>query len=137
MATLKMYMLLQETTMHVDQILKKDQEAVNQFAQNHIGQLTKVLPERPQDVLPSNTVPNPREDIKVITTQSSITLVGSSVPPPRPLSSFKKVERDPKTITDQVHISCPKSTARVPPSVVQPSPASTSSMIPERNPHQP
>nr|GEV54560.1 reverse transcriptase domain-containing protein [Tanacetum cinerariifolium] len=36
--------------------------------------------------LPSNTVPNPREDLKVITTRSGVTLAGSSVSP----SSSKK-----------------------------------------------
>ncbi|GKC14737.1 hypothetical protein Tco_1011519, partial [Tanacetum coccineum] len=33
--------------------------------------------------LPSNTIPNPREDLKAITTQSGATLAGPSVPPPR------------------------------------------------------
>ncbi|GKC73191.1 reverse transcriptase domain-containing protein, partial [Tanacetum coccineum] len=67
------------------------------------------LQERPQGVLPSNTVPNPREDLKAITTRSGVTLVGPSIPPP-PLSSFKEVEQEPETIMDQ---------------------------IPEPNPHQP
>ncbi|GJU94447.1 reverse transcriptase domain-containing protein [Tanacetum coccineum] len=69
---------------------------------------------------------------------------GPSVPSPPPCSS-KEVERDPETITDQV---LTESTTRVPPLVVQPSsasrpselpaaPSSSSSVIPERNPHQP
>ncbi|GJZ42571.1 reverse transcriptase domain-containing protein [Tanacetum coccineum] len=74
-----------------------------------------------------------------------IVLAGPSVPPP-PLSSYsKEVERDPETITAQI---LPKSTTRVPPPVVQPSPSSRSSEIPlspssspsklpNRNPHQP
>ncbi|GKE93873.1 reverse transcriptase domain-containing protein, partial [Tanacetum coccineum] len=60
-------------------------------------------------------------------------------------SSSNEVERDSDTITDQVP---PKSTTRVPPLVVQsfpssrsveihPSPVSTSSELPKRNPHQP
>ncbi|GJU54284.1 reverse transcriptase domain-containing protein [Tanacetum coccineum] len=99
--------------------------------------------ERPQGVLPSNTVPNPQEDLKVITTQSGVTLAGPSVPPP-PLSSSKEVVPEPETIMDQV---LTESTTKVPPPVVQPSPASTSSelppapvsspAIPEPNPHQP
>ncbi|GKA29241.1 reverse transcriptase domain-containing protein [Tanacetum coccineum] len=52
-------------------------------------------------VLPSNTVPNPREVLKVITTRSGVTLVGPLVPP-HPLSSSKEVERDPESTTDQV-----------------------------------
>ncbi|GKF04696.1 reverse transcriptase domain-containing protein, partial [Tanacetum coccineum] len=45
--------------------------------------------ERPQGVLSSNTIPNPREDLKVITTRSDVTLAGPLVPPP-PLSPFKE-----------------------------------------------
>ncbi|GJR14244.1 reverse transcriptase domain-containing protein [Tanacetum coccineum] len=82
--------------------------------------------ERPQGVLSSNIVPNPREDIKVITTQSGVTLAGSSVFPP-PLSSSKEVEREPKMTTDQI---LTESTTRVLPLAVQPSPASTSSELP-------
>ncbi|GJY62564.1 hypothetical protein Tco_0463221 [Tanacetum coccineum] len=93
-------------------------------------------------VLLSNTVPNPQEHLKVITIRSGVTLAGPLVPPP-PLSSSKEVDQDLETITDQVLI---ESTTRVPPLVVQPSPASTSSelplapvsslVIPKRNPHQ-
>ncbi|GKD72307.1 reverse transcriptase domain-containing protein, partial [Tanacetum coccineum] len=54
---------------------------------------------------------------------------GPSVPPPPLSSSSKEMEQEPKTLTDQVHIP---STTRVPPSL-----ASTSSVIPERNLHQP
>ncbi|GJZ82530.1 reverse transcriptase domain-containing protein [Tanacetum coccineum] len=86
--------------------------------------------------LPSNTIPNPKEDIKVITTRSGITLVGPSAPAPNS-SSSKEVERDPETTMDQVHISSSESTARVPSLVIQPAPASKSNEIPERNPHQP
>nr|GEX41911.1 reverse transcriptase domain-containing protein [Tanacetum cinerariifolium] len=68
--------------------------------------------------LPSNTVPNPRADLKAITTQSGVTLAGPSVSSPS-----KEVDREPKMITDQV---LTKSTNNVPPLVVQPSPASTS-----------
>nr|GEX03874.1 reverse transcriptase domain-containing protein [Tanacetum cinerariifolium] len=70
--------------------------------------------------LPSNTIPNPREDLKVITTRSDVTLAGPSVSP-HPLS--KEVDREPDTITDQV---LTESTNNFPPMVVQPSPASTS-----------
>ncbi|GKC01076.1 reverse transcriptase domain-containing protein, partial [Tanacetum coccineum] len=68
---------------------------------------------------------------------------GPSVPPP-PHSTSKEVERDPESTTNQV---LTESTTRVPPLLVQSSPASTSSelpptlvsspVIPERNPHQP
>nr|GEV67020.1 reverse transcriptase domain-containing protein [Tanacetum cinerariifolium] len=64
--------------------------------------------------LPSNTVPNPQEDLKVITTRSGVTLAGPLVSP-HPLS--KEVDREPKTITDQL---LTKRTNNVPPLVVQP-----------------
>nr|GFC43443.1 reverse transcriptase domain-containing protein [Tanacetum cinerariifolium] len=69
--------------------------------------------------LPSNTVPNPREDLKAITTRSDVTLAGPSVSPP--LS--KEVDREPETITNQVLTG---STNNVPPLVIEPSLASTS-----------
>nr|GEY38259.1 reverse transcriptase domain-containing protein [Tanacetum cinerariifolium] len=48
--------------------------------------------------LPSNTVPNPQEDLKAITTRSGVTLAGPSVSPP----PSKEVDREPEMITDQV-----------------------------------
>nr|GEU81492.1 reverse transcriptase domain-containing protein [Tanacetum cinerariifolium] len=71
--------------------------------------------------LPSNTVPNPRADLKAITTRSGITLTGPSVSP-----SSKAVDQEPETITDQ---ALTESTNNVPPLVVQPSLASTSFYI--------
>nr|GFC03442.1 hypothetical protein [Tanacetum cinerariifolium] len=38
--------------------------------------------------LPSNTVPNPREDLNVITTQSGVTLAGPWVSPKEPSPAF-------------------------------------------------
>nr|GFB94217.1 hypothetical protein [Tanacetum cinerariifolium] len=89
---------------------------------------------------PRNTVLNPQEDLKAITTQSGVTLAGPSVSPP-PFS--KKVDRETKTITDQV---LTENTIRVPPPVVQSPPTPASSEIPlplisseplKRNSHQP
>nr|GEV38343.1 hypothetical protein [Tanacetum cinerariifolium] len=66
------------------------------------GEIRKAHQEIPQGALPSNIILNPREEIKVITIRSSITLDGPSVPPP-PLSSFsKEVERDPDQTIDQM-----------------------------------
>ncbi|GKC42259.1 reverse transcriptase domain-containing protein [Tanacetum coccineum] len=99
--------------------------------------IKKAINEIPQGALPSNTIPNPREDIKVITTRSGITLAGPSVPSPNPPSSSKEVDRDLEMTMDQLHISSSESTARVPSLVIQPAPASKSNEIPKRNPHQP
>nr|GEV39453.1 reverse transcriptase domain-containing protein [Tanacetum cinerariifolium] len=64
--------------------------------------MEKAFIERPQGALPSNTIPNPRKDVKVITTRSGMTLARPSVPPPNysSYSSSKEVERDPKTTLD-------------------------------------
>ncbi|GJW24759.1 reverse transcriptase domain-containing protein [Tanacetum coccineum] len=60
---------------------------------NQMTKMEKAFNERPQCVLPSNTIPNPREDLKVITTRSGVNLVGPSVPLPYPSSNemFKKL----------------------------------------------
>nr|GEY50012.1 hypothetical protein [Tanacetum cinerariifolium] len=70
--------------------------------------------------LSSNTVPNPQEDLKAITTRSGVTLAEPSVSP-HILST--EIDQEPKTITDQV---LTRSTNNVLPLVVQLSPASTS-----------
>ncbi|GJR82561.1 reverse transcriptase domain-containing protein [Tanacetum coccineum] len=80
-----------------------------------MAKMRKALQERPQGVLPSNTVPNPQEDIKVITIRSGMTLGGPSVPSPP--SSSK--ESSPVSRSSEL-----------------PSSPSTSSVIPTRNPHQ-
>ncbi|GKD42674.1 reverse transcriptase domain-containing protein [Tanacetum coccineum] len=90
-------------------------------------EIKKSLQERPQGVLSSNTIPNPRKEIKAITTRSGNVLVGPSVLSPSSSSSSKEVEQDLEMITDQV---LTESTTRVPPLVVQPSPASRPSELP-------
>ncbi|GKG21961.1 hypothetical protein Tco_0384556 [Tanacetum coccineum] len=61
--------------------------------------------------LPSNTVANPRGDLKVITTRSGISYDGPSIPPPLP----KVVERAPEVTKDTVQ----PSTENIQPPVVQ------------------
>ncbi|GKB33130.1 hypothetical protein Tco_0872531 [Tanacetum coccineum] len=69
--------------------------------------------------LPSNTIPNPKGEMKAITTRSGATFAGPSVPSP---SHSKEVDREPETKTDQ---ELTESTNNVPPPVVQPSLDST------------
>nr|GEZ11223.1 hypothetical protein [Tanacetum cinerariifolium] len=72
-----------------------------------------------QGALPSDTVPNPREEIKAITTQSGIVLDGPSVPPPLTFSSSK--ESPPTLVSSEI-----------------PHPHTlSSSELPKRNPRQP
>ncbi|GKB14581.1 reverse transcriptase domain-containing protein [Tanacetum coccineum] len=59
---------------------------------NQMTKMEKAFNERPQGVLPSNTVSNPREEVKVITTQRGRTLAGLSVPSPTPYSSSKEAK---------------------------------------------
>ncbi|GKC08807.1 reverse transcriptase domain-containing protein [Tanacetum coccineum] len=68
--------------------------------------------------LPSNTVANPRGDVKAITTRSGVAYNGPSIPPtPSPLS--KEVERETEATKDKVQNTSLESTAHVQPSVVQ------------------
>ncbi|GKB42465.1 hypothetical protein Tco_0887407 [Tanacetum coccineum] len=94
--------------------------------------MQKILQERPLGCAPASkikdsntitsdqldTVPNPRGDIKAITTRSGNVLAGPSVPPP-PLSSSSK-ESSPSSRSSEIHL-----------------PTTFSSELPKRNPHQP
>ncbi|GJX00958.1 reverse transcriptase domain-containing protein [Tanacetum coccineum] len=77
-------------------------DAKFQLLANQMIKMENAFNERPQGGLPSNTVPNPREETKVIITRSGITLAGPSVPPPPLSSSSKEVERDPETTIDKL-----------------------------------
>ncbi|GJV60878.1 hypothetical protein Tco_1466978 [Tanacetum coccineum] len=85
---------------------------------NLMGQMQKDLQERPQGPLPSDTVPNPRGEIKAITTRSGNVLAGPLFPPPPLSSSFK--ESSPSSRSSEIHL-----------------PTTFSSELPKRNPHQP
>ncbi|GJX32691.1 reverse transcriptase domain-containing protein [Tanacetum coccineum] len=68
--------------------------------------------------LPSNTVANPRGDVKAITTRSGVAYDGPTIPPtPSPLS--KEVERETEVTKDKVQNTSLGSTAHVQPPVVQ------------------
>ncbi|GJZ63325.1 reverse transcriptase domain-containing protein [Tanacetum coccineum] len=54
--------------------------------------------------LPSNTVANPKSDLKAITTRSGVSYDGPQVPPP-PSSLPKVVEHEPEVTKDTVHPS--------------------------------
>ncbi|GJY58239.1 reverse transcriptase domain-containing protein [Tanacetum coccineum] len=111
------------------QMIKMRKDMLQMYRSNHqVNSVTpscescemrKALQERPQGALPSNTILNPREELKAITTRSGIVLAEPSVPLPPLSSSSKEVERDPETITDQYP------------------PSSSYFGLPRRNPHQP
>ncbi|GJS45678.1 reverse transcriptase domain-containing protein [Tanacetum coccineum] len=66
-------------------------------------------------LLPSNTITNPKGDLKVITTRSGVSYDGPPIPPPFS-SSPKVVEREPEVTKDPVQLS----TKKVQPLDVQP-----------------
>ncbi|GJT99722.1 reverse transcriptase domain-containing protein [Tanacetum coccineum] len=68
--------------------------------------------------LPSNTVANPKSDLKAITTRSGISYNGTQVPPP-PSSLPKVVERETEVTKDTVPPTNNGSTEDVQPLVVQ------------------
>ncbi|GJW83198.1 hypothetical protein Tco_0156343 [Tanacetum coccineum] len=71
-----------------------------------------------QGTLPSQTVPNPRQQIKAITTRSGKTLEGPSTPlVPTPVVSIpsKDPEQNPQTSTEKVQNLNLENTAQVPP----------------------
>ncbi|GKB98030.1 hypothetical protein Tco_0984167, partial [Tanacetum coccineum] len=67
--------------------------------------------------LPSNTVANPKSDLKAITTRSGVSYNGTQVPPP-PSSPPKVVERETEVIKDTVLPTNNGSTEDVQPPVV-------------------
>ncbi|GJR23947.1 reverse transcriptase domain-containing protein [Tanacetum coccineum] len=66
--------------------------------------------------LPSNTIPNPKGEIKVITTRSGVAYEGPSIPTnPSPK---KVVERETEETTDKEQTNFQGSTAQIPPPVI-------------------
>nr|GFD15934.1 hypothetical protein [Tanacetum cinerariifolium] len=56
--------------------------------------------------LSSNTMPNPKDEIKVVTTRSGLAYEGPPIPTHSPLE--KVVERDTEETTDKEHSNYPK-----------------------------
>nr|GEV27616.1 reverse transcriptase domain-containing protein [Tanacetum cinerariifolium] len=69
-----------------------------------------------QGTLPSNTVPNPKGEMKAVTTRSVLAYEGPSIPTESPLE--KVDEQNTKEILDKEHSNSSRSTAQVQPLVV-------------------
>ncbi|GJX90246.1 reverse transcriptase domain-containing protein [Tanacetum coccineum] len=91
----------------------KNMQDQNQTMQNQLTNLTDMLSKFMNansastsglGSLPSNTVANPRGDMKAITTRSGVSYDGPQVPPP-PSSLPKVVEHEPEVTKDTVHPS--------------------------------
>ncbi|GJV65342.1 reverse transcriptase domain-containing protein [Tanacetum coccineum] len=82
--------------------------------------------------LPSNTVANPRGDVKAITTRSGVSYDGPTIPPtPSPLP--KEVERETEVTKDKVQTTSLESTVHVQPPVIQ-DPIPEPEVAPKPNP---
>ncbi|GJV53105.1 hypothetical protein Tco_1448846 [Tanacetum coccineum] len=80
-----------------------------------------VVPSRPAQAspsgtLPSNTIPNPKGEMKAITTRSGVAYEGPSNPTKS--SPKKVVERETEEITDEEQNNFQVSTAQIPPPVI-------------------
>nr|GEU31325.1 reverse transcriptase domain-containing protein [Tanacetum cinerariifolium] len=89
---------------------------------------TKEIPAISSGTLPSNTIANPRSDLKAITTRSGVSYDGPQIPP-SPSFLPKVVEDEPEATKDTMHPTNNGSTEDVQPLVVP-----TESMIPTFEP---
>ncbi|GJU04543.1 reverse transcriptase domain-containing protein [Tanacetum coccineum] len=86
--------------------------------------------------LPSNTVANPKGELKAITTRSGLVLDGPSVPMPPPFINPKEDECEEETLTDPEH---GEFTIKVPPPLVQKAkpPSQRNYVVHQRDPRHP
>ncbi|GJV97245.1 reverse transcriptase domain-containing protein [Tanacetum coccineum] len=86
--------------------------------------------------LPSNTVANPKDELKVITTRSGLVLDGPTVPMPPPFINLEEDECVEDTLTDPEH---GEYTIKVPPPLVQKAkpPSQRNFVVHQRDPRYP
>ncbi|GKC29079.1 reverse transcriptase domain-containing protein, partial [Tanacetum coccineum] len=86
--------------------------------------------------LPSNTIANPKGELKAITTRSGLVLDGPTVPMPPPFINPEEDERVEETLTDPEH---GEYTIKVPPPLVQKAkpPSQRNFVIHQRDPRYP
>nr|GEX41745.1 reverse transcriptase domain-containing protein [Tanacetum cinerariifolium] len=92
--------------------------AVNYNQRNTSYRPSMIASTSSSGTLPSNTIANPRSDLKAITTRSDVSYDGPQIPPP---TSFlpKVVENEPEATKDTVQPTNNGSTEDVQPQVVQ------------------
>ncbi|GJS34404.1 reverse transcriptase domain-containing protein [Tanacetum coccineum] len=88
----------------------------NQRLESMLGNFIKMNTASTSGTLPSNTVTNPKEDLKGITTRSGVAYKGPTIPITS--SSPKVVEREPEVTKDTMPPTNNGSTEDVPPPVV-------------------
>ncbi|GJX81871.1 reverse transcriptase domain-containing protein [Tanacetum coccineum] len=92
------------------------QNQSNQRLESMLGNFIKMNTASTSGTLPSNTVTNPKEDLKGITTRSGVAYKGPTIPITS--SSPKVMERDTEVTKDTMHPTNNGSTEDVPPPVV-------------------
>ena len=107
-----------------DELLKqfmKSQDEMNRLLVSQIADLTKSLKDQPSGSgkLPSNTIANPREDAKTITTRSDVSYNGPAIPTTSSSSIPKVVESEPEATKDKELPTNNGGTNDVHPQVVQ------------------
>ncbi|MCO6517074.1 MAG: hypothetical protein J6586_11390, partial [Snodgrassella sp.] len=103
-----------------DELLKqfmKAQEETNRLLIGQISELKKSLNDRPSGsgTLPSNTIANPKGDVKAITTRSGVSYDGPAIPTTSSSSPPEVVEREHEATKDKVQVTSSRSTAHVQP----------------------
>nr|GEX23248.1 reverse transcriptase domain-containing protein [Tanacetum cinerariifolium] len=105
----------------------RNMQTQGQNMQNQFTNLTELLTKfvnsnsastSSSGTLPSNTIANPRTDLKAITTRSGVSYDGPQIPPP-PCFLPKVTENEPEATKDIVHPTNNGSTEDVQPPVVQ------------------
>ncbi|PPS10847.1 hypothetical protein GOBAR_AA09794 [Gossypium barbadense] len=81
----------------------KNQQALIQWFETQIGQLSKLISERPQGSLPSNTEPNLREHLNAISTQDKERFIA----PELELMQETMVSKDPHIVTTTLNEEIP------------------------------
>ncbi|GKB69442.1 reverse transcriptase domain-containing protein, partial [Tanacetum coccineum] len=86
--------------------------------------------------LPSNTIANPKGELKAITTRSGLVLDGPSIPMPHPFINPEEDKRVEETLTDPEH---GEFTIKVPPPLVQKAkpPSQRNYVVHQRDPRHP
>ncbi|PPS07430.1 hypothetical protein GOBAR_AA13216 [Gossypium barbadense] len=93
---LSKFMSVSETHFQNTKTSLKNQQALIQRLETQIGQLSKLISERPQGSLPSNTEPNPREHLNAISAQDK---EGFITPEPE-LQQDNAMNKDREEIND-------------------------------------
>nr|GEV37947.1 DNA-directed DNA polymerase [Tanacetum cinerariifolium] len=88
---------------------------LNNDMRNILGSFFQNQPSTSGTLL-SNTVPNPKGEMKAVTTRRGLAYEGPPIPTSSPLE--KVVEQNTEETIDKEHSNCPGSTAQVQPSVV-------------------